>query len=94
LPEVAKANVTFLATAGATPLVEAMTGVPKHLEGGLLLIGPEGDFTGEEIQMLVEAGAVAVGLGQCRLRVETAAIAMLATVMLMSDNHQTNARTS
>ncbi len=52
------------------------------------------DFTGEEIQMLVEAGAVAVGLGQCRLRVETAAIAMLATVMLMSDNHQTNARTS
>ncbi|CAK9270832.1 unnamed protein product [Sphagnum jensenii] len=94
LPEVAKANVTFLATAGATPLVEAMTGVPKHLEGGLLLIGPEGDFTGEEIQMLVEAGAVAVGLGQCRLRVETAAIAMLATVMLMSDNHQTYARTS
>jgi 16S rRNA (uracil1498-N3)-methyltransferase len=49
------------------------------------------DFTGEEIQMLVEAGAVAVGLGQCRLRVETAAIAMLATVMLMSDNHQTYA---
>ncbi|CAK9220796.1 unnamed protein product [Sphagnum troendelagicum] len=94
LPEVAKANVTFLATAGATPLVEAMTGVPKHLEGGLLLIGPEGDFTGEEIQMLVEAGAVPVGLGQCRLRVETAAIAMLATVMLMSDNHQTYARTS
>jgi hypothetical protein len=40
--QVAKANVTFLATAGATPLVEAMTGVPKHLEGGLLLIGPEG----------------------------------------------------
>ncbi|KAH9569063.1 hypothetical protein CY35_03G112400 [Sphagnum magellanicum] len=92
--QVAKANVSFLATAGAIPLVEAMTGVPKHLEGGLLLIGPEGDFTREEIQMLVEAGAVAVGLGQCRLRVETAAIAMLATVMLMSDNHQTYARTS
>lgn len=48
----------------------------------LLLIGPEGDFTPEELDGLIEAGAQPVGLGQNRLRVETAALAMLTAVTL------------
>ena len=43
------------------------------------------DFTSEELESLIKAGAVPVGLGQRRLRVETAAIAILSTVMLMED---------
>ena len=43
----------------------------------LLLVGPEGDFTREELDRLQEAGARMVGLGPNRLRVETAAMALL-----------------
>jgi 16S rRNA (uracil1498-N3)-methyltransferase len=44
---------------------------------GVLIIGPEGDFTAEELELMAEAGSVGVGLGPLRLRTETAAIAML-----------------
>ena len=47
---------------------------------GRILIGPEGDFTDEEIERMVRAGARPVGLGALRLRVETAAISALAAV--------------
>lgn len=43
-------------------------------------MGPEGDFSPEELESLVAAGAVPVGLGTNRLRVETAAIALLSVV--------------
>ncbi|WP_372795589.1 16S rRNA (uracil(1498)-N(3))-methyltransferase [Pontiella sp.] len=39
-----------------------------------LLIGPEGDFTQEEVQAAVEAGAVPVSFGDRILRTETASI--------------------
>lgn len=38
----------------------------------LMLIGPEGDFTDEEISMSLEADCIAVSLGNNRLRTETA----------------------
>lgn len=50
------------------------------------------DFTREEIEMLTDAGAVPVGLGQQRLRVETAAIAILATVMLLSEGSSVDSK--
>jgi 16S rRNA U1498 N3-methylase RsmE len=52
------------------------------LRQGLLVIGPEGDFTPEELEQLLAAGATPVGLGDLRLRAETAAIALLAYVRL------------
>ncbi|KAF7144237.1 hypothetical protein RHSIM_Rhsim05G0092200 [Rhododendron simsii] len=39
-------------------------------------------FTEKEVDVIIEAGATAVGLGTHRLQVKTAAIALLATVML------------
>lgn len=42
-----------------------------------LVVGPEGDFTPRELEVLFEAGAKPVGLGSNRLRVETAAEALL-----------------
>ena len=44
----------------------------------LLIVGPEGDFTPDECKDIVNAGAIPVSLGNNRLRVETAAIALLA----------------
>jgi len=40
----------------------------------IILIGPEGDFTAEEVNLCVGAGYVPVSLGTRRLRTETAAI--------------------
>jgi 16S rRNA (uracil1498-N3)-methyltransferase len=40
----------------------------------LILIGPEGDFTREEIKQALECGFVEVHLGENRLRSETAAV--------------------
>lgn len=43
----------------------------------LLLVGPEGGFTSDEISMLKERNARLVSLGSNRLRTETAAVAFL-----------------
>ena len=51
--------------------------------GGVLLVGPEGDFTDEELEALIRAGAKPVGLGPLRLRVETAAVSLVACVAVM-----------
>ena len=40
----------------------------------ILLIGPEGDFTSEEVQLAVDHGYKEVNLGPTRLRTETAAV--------------------
>lgn len=39
-----------------------------------ILIGPEGDFSSEEIELAKEAGFIPVTLGESRLRTETAAV--------------------
>ena len=64
---------------------EAVAQLAQHGSiAGLLLVGPEGDFTREELQGLIDAGARPVGLGQNRLRVETAALAMVTAVTLQA----------
>ena len=40
----------------------------------VILIGPEGDFTPQEVELAKTAGAIGVNLGASRLRAETAAI--------------------
>jgi 16S rRNA (uracil1498-N3)-methyltransferase len=47
--------------------------LPNHRY--LVLIGPEGDFSNEEIQLATENGFIKVSLGPNRLRTETAALA-------------------
>jgi 16S rRNA (uracil1498-N3)-methyltransferase len=47
----------------------------KNNHPGLILIGPEGDFTEDEIKMAIDHKFQAVSIGTARLRVETAAIA-------------------
>jgi len=54
-------------------------GKPKNI---LILIGPEGDFTPEEIDLAIKAGCIPVTLGELVLRVETAAIAVVSFIKL------------
>lgn len=51
----------------------------------LILIGPEGDFSDEEIKTALEKGFVPVSLGKTRLRTETAGIAACMMVNLTAD---------
>lgn len=55
-----------------------------------VLIGPEGDFSHEEVKLAIESGWVPVHLGSSRLRTETAALTAVEAVylcnMLFSDN--------
>lgn len=50
----------------------------------VLLIGPEGDFTKDEVNLCLEQGYTAVSLGAQRLRTETAAITAAAYFNLIS----------
>ncbi|HEY2348628.1 MAG TPA: RsmE family RNA methyltransferase, partial [Puia sp.] len=49
----------------------------------LIMIGPEGDFSDEEIKLALGQGFVAVELGENRLRSETAAVAAAAVLKLV-----------
>jgi 16S rRNA (uracil1498-N3)-methyltransferase len=53
---------------------------PSEEDDVLVMIGPEGDFSIDEVRAAVQAGFVSVDLGKSRLRTETAA---LSAVMMM-----------
>lgn len=78
------ADAALVATAGAPPLAQVAAALPRGQQPrhGILCIGPEGDWTPEELAALVAAGARPVGLGDLRLRSETAAVALLSYVRL------------
>ncbi|KAG7594668.1 PUA-like superfamily [Arabidopsis thaliana x Arabidopsis arenosa] len=88
LDHISKSKLCLVATAEATPLLNAVNSSTKETSG-ILIVGPEGDFTKKEVEMMLEAGGTAVGLGPHRLRVETATIALLATLVMWSDSQET-----
>lgn len=51
----------------------------------LLCIGPEGDFSPDEVDMAVKAGYKPVSLGNSRLRTETAGVIACHTIHLLND---------
>lgn len=51
----------------------------------LILIGPEGDFSSEEIELAIQAGFKPVSLGDSRLRTETAGVVACHTFNLLND---------
>ena len=53
-------------------------------EDALVLIGPEGDFSPEEVARAEEKGFRAVSLGKSRLRTETAALVAVHTMNLIN----------
>ena len=75
-------------------LFPSLNGHPQHIREALLkassesvitiFIGPEGDFTPEEVRIAIENGCTPVSLGNTVLKVETAAIATVSFVKLHS----------
>jgi len=56
------------------------------LSDALILIGPEGDFSEEEVKTAKENGFKEISLGKERLRTETAALFACATINLINQN--------
>ena len=59
-----------------------LTQIPEYKNDCIILIGPEGDFTKEEIEFAVAQGYQPVSLGPTRLRTETAGL--IAAVQLQA----------
>lgn len=54
----------------------------------LVLVGPEGDFSLDEVRQAVSAGFVSVDLGPSRLRTETAGLAAVMMIQLAMQNRK------
>ena len=65
---------------GEKPLLK---NILKPKEDALVLIGPEGDFSEEEVTKAIEKGFQPISLGKSRLRTETAAL--VATMVVNSE---------
>nr|WP_321356467.1 16S rRNA (uracil(1498)-N(3))-methyltransferase [uncultured Draconibacterium sp.] len=59
--------------------------VVKPGDNVLILIGPEGDFSPEEVDLALENGFEAISLGNARLRTETAGVVACHIVNLAND---------
>ena len=57
----------------------------RYDDSVVVMIGPEGDFSIDEVRLAVDAGFVSVDLGKSRLRTETAG---LSAVMMMQLSQQ------
>lgn len=69
-------------TSGTPPLLQRIYQKPKDV---LILIGPEGDFSKEEVNFAIQAGFTEVSLGTSRLRTETAALVACHTINLLNE---------
>lgn len=65
-----------------TPLREAL----ESGRDAVVLIGPEGDFSNDEIALALEKGFIPVSLGPSRLRTETAALYACCAFNLINDH--------
>lgn len=58
---------------------------PSDSDDAIVLIGPEGDFSIDEVKMAIEAGWQSVHLGKSRLRTETAGLSAVMMMQLAKD---------
>lgn len=58
--------------------------VLRRNEDALVLIGPEGDFSPEEVEKALAKGFIPISLGKSRLRTETAALVACHTMNLLN----------
>jgi 16S rRNA (uracil1498-N3)-methyltransferase len=80
LMQTAQAPVWLAHVGGESPAVLFDSADPPPVV--TILIGPEGGFTFEEVAQAQSAGAIVVGLGDGILRIETAAVSLLAWARL------------
>ena len=77
-------NALYLSTAAGVPrITEAFAQVDRR-GGILLLIGPEGGWTDDELRSFEETGWRGIGLTRTILRIETAAVTAAAAAILLA----------
>jgi 16S rRNA (uracil1498-N3)-methyltransferase len=81
--EIKSALKIVLSTGDHPSLVTTIAPLPA--QDVILLIGPEGGFTPEEMELAIKAGFQAVSLGKRILRTETAGIAAISTIHAIWD---------
>jgi 16S rRNA (uracil1498-N3)-methyltransferase len=77
-------SLKFIAHCDSDDNKVALNDVINTEENIVILIGPEGDFTSQEVKLAKENGFKPISLGNSRLRTETAGIAACHTVYLQS----------
>ena len=65
-------------------LFDTLSANKDKAEDITVLIGPEGDFSIDEVKMAINKGYVPVSLGKSRLRTETAALYAAMTAQLVT----------
>ena len=63
---------------------ELLKNIISTEENALILIGPEGDFSSEEIQLAQEKNYIPISLGESRLRTETAGLVAVQNVAFIN----------
>jgi 16S rRNA (uracil1498-N3)-methyltransferase len=79
-------KLKFIAHCAEDKRKELLSELKKNTELAdvLILIGPEGDFSPDEIEMALTNGFIPVVMGKNRLRTETAGIVACMSVTMMS----------
>ncbi len=77
-------EASVIARSGETATKQSRIPITKALPAAtaLILIGPEGDFTAEEVALALKNGFIPVSLGESRLRTETAALVAVTAAYL------------
>ena len=84
LVEKAKEQQKFIAYCSTDKELPLLKQVAKEKTDTLILIGPEGDFTTEEVALAQQHGFIPVSLGKARLRTETAALVACNTMHIIN----------
>lgn len=74
----------FIAHCGVGEEKPLLKKIYRPGENALIAIGPEGDFSAEEVSMAMKYGYKPVSLGESRLRTETAALVACHTIRLLA----------
>ncbi len=89
MPHIASYPHKFIAYVAASPTHHLMSLPLKHNKS-CVLIGPEGDFTDQEIALATQNGFEAVSLGKSRLRTETAGVVACHILNLVHETRETS----
>ena len=68
----------------AAQAVSVTAAINQRVNDVTLLVGPEGGFTEDEIEQAIAAGARPLTLGTSILRIETAAVTLVAAFALIT----------
>ena len=80
--EAGQANTVWIAHPSATAVAVSRAVEQNASADVTILVGPEGGFTEQEVEWTTGAGAQPIALGAAILRIETAALALVAAFSL------------